>query len=126
MAKHRNPTANSETKIERNPEPEHHLWISVLSRAMEDAFQSNDWNESLEAINWIKHDGGDFQKVCRLAGRSPLYIRERILQSLLEREAHIVNKIRTIRENVAECLSRKNVYNLEQVRLSQMNGKNER
>ena len=84
MAKHRNPTANSETDIERNHTPEKYLWIS------------------------------------------PLYIRERILQSLLEREAHIVNKIRTIRENVAECLSRKNVYNLAQVRLSQMNGKNER
>ena len=126
MAKHQNPTANSEANIELNHTPEQYLWISVLSKAMDDAFQSNDWNESLEAINWIKHDGGDFQKVCRLAGRSPLYIRERILQSLLEREAHIVNKIRTIRENVAECLSRKNVYNLAQVRLSQMNGKNER
>jgi len=90
MGKLRDPIANSSMCIERNKEPEHKLWISVLSRAVDDAFQGNDFDEALKAISWIKHDGGDFKKVCQMAGRSPQYVRERILQTLLEREKRIV------------------------------------
>ena len=97
MAKYRDPLANSGIYLERNKEPEQHLWISVLSKAVDDAFQGNDFGEALKAINWIKHDGGDFKKVCQMAGRSPDYVRERILQSLLEREKRIVENTERIR-----------------------------
>ena len=97
MAKYRDPLANSAIYLERNKEPEHKLWISVLTKAVDDAFQGNDFGEALKAINWIKHDGGDFKNVCQMAGRSPEYVRERILQSLLEREKRIVENTERIR-----------------------------
>ena len=97
MAKYRDPLANSGIYLERNKEPEQHLWISVLTKAVDDAFQGNDFNESLKAISWIKHGGGDFKKVCQMAGRSPDYVRERILQSILEREKRIVENTERIK-----------------------------
>ena len=91
MSKYREPFANSNAyHEERNKEPEQILWISVLTLAMNDAFRSNDWSAAMDAINWIKHDSGDFKRVCVMAGRSPQYIRERILQALLDREAEIL------------------------------------
>ena len=86
---------------ERNKEAEQHLWISVLAKAMEDAFQSSEWGESRKAIDWIKDNRSDFKEVCRMAGRSPEYVREKILQSLLEREKQIVNNTATIQENTS-------------------------
>ena len=97
MAKYRDPLANSGIYLERNKEPEQHLWISVLTKAVDDAFQGNDFNESLKAISWIKHGGGDFKKVCQMAGRSPDYVRERILQTILEREKRIVENTERIK-----------------------------
>ena len=90
MAKSRDPLANSSIYLERNKEPEHKLWISVLSKAVDDAFQGNDFGEALKAIDWSKRAGVDFKKVCQMAGRSPEYVRERILQTLLEREKRII------------------------------------
>ena len=99
MSKHREPFANSNAYYEeRNKEPEQILWISVLTLAMNDAFKSNDWSTAIDAINWIKHDSGDFKKVCVMAGRSPQYIRERILQALLDREAEILGTKQRILE----------------------------
>ena len=99
MSKHRQPFANSDAYYEeRNKEPEQILWISVLTLAMNDAFKSNDWNTAIDAINWIKHNSGDFKRVCVMAGRSPQYIRERILQALLDREAEILGTKRRILE----------------------------
>jgi len=99
MAKHRDPFANSNAYYEeRNKEPEQMLWVSVLTLAMSDAFKSNDWSQALDAINWIKHDGNDFKKVCVMAGRSPQYVRERILQALLNRESKILGTKKRIVE----------------------------
>ena len=99
MSKHRQPFANSNAQYEeRNKEPEQILWISVLTLAMNDAFRSNDWSAAIDAINWIKHDSGDFKRVCVMAGRSPQYIRERILQALLNREAEILGTRQKILE----------------------------
>ena len=99
MSKHRDPFANSNAHYEeRNKEPEQVLWISVLSLAMNDAFRSNDWTVAIEAINWIKHDSPDFKRVCSMAGRSPYYVRERILQALLDRESEILGTTRRILE----------------------------
>jgi len=61
-----------------------------------------------KAIDWIKDNRSDFKEVCRMAGRSPEYVREKILQSLLEREKQIVNNTATIQENTSNI----SVYNL--------------
>ena len=82
MAKSRDPLANSSIYLERNKEPEH---------------KGNDFLEALKAINWIKRSGGDFKKVCQMAGRSPEYVREKILQTLLEREKRIIENTERMR-----------------------------
>ena len=105
MAKYRDPLANSQIYFERNKEPEQHLWISVLTKAVDDAFQGCDFNEALKAINWIKHDGADFKKVCVMAGRSPQYVRERILQALLEREKRIITNTERSRHETQKLKS---------------------
>ena len=50
MAKYRDPLANSAIYLERNKAPEHKLWISVVTKAVDDAFQGNDFDEALKAI----------------------------------------------------------------------------
>ena len=74
MAKSRDPLANSSIQLERNKEPEQHLWISVLSKAVDDAFQGNDFGEALKAISWIKRNGVDFKKVCQMAAAAKLSV----------------------------------------------------
>ena len=108
MSKHRDSFANSNAQYEdRNKEPEQVLWISVLALAMNDAFKSNDWTAAVEAINWIKHDSTDFKRVCSMAGRSPQYVRNRILEALLDREEMIVGTRSRIRDNVNTAIERK-------------------
>ena len=51
MGKSRDPLVNSSIYLERNKEPEQKLWISVLSKAVDDAFQGNDFGEALKSIN---------------------------------------------------------------------------
>jgi hypothetical protein len=108
MSKHRDPLANTNADYEeRNKEPEQMLWISVLTLAMTDAFHSNDWTSAVEAINWIKHDSADFKRVCTMAGRSPQYVRNRILEALLDREEKIVGTRSRIRDNINTAIERK-------------------
>ena len=93
MAKHRAPFLNNDVihLIEQNKEPEQKLWIAVLAKAFDDAFYSADERAALEALSWIKH-GSDFNYVCRLAGRDPDYVRQRMLNKVIEREAFILSE----------------------------------
>jgi len=81
---------------EHNKDPEHLLWISVLTKAADDALNCNDYYEARRAINWFKNDSGNFKEVCRLAGRNPVYVRNRMLPKILERE----QKIDTYESNI--------------------------
>ena len=93
MAKYRAPFLNNDAihLIEQNKEPEQKLWIAVLAKAFDDAFYSADERAALEALSWIKH-GSDFNYVCRLAGRDPDYVRQRMLNKVIEREAFILSE----------------------------------
>ena len=93
MAKHRAPFLNNDAihLIEQNKEPEQKLWIAVLAKAFDDAFYSADERAALEALSWIKH-GSDFNYVCRLAGRDPDYVRQRMLNKVIEREDFILSE----------------------------------
>ena len=93
MGKYRAPLANNDVihLIEQNKEPEQKLWIAVLAKAFDDAFYSADERAALEALSWIKH-GSDFNYVCRLAGRDPDYVRQRMLNKVIEREAFILSE----------------------------------
>ena len=93
MGKYRAPLLNNDVihLVDRNKEPEQKLWIAVLAKAFDDAFYSADERAALDALSWIKH-GSDFNYVCRLAGRDPNYVRQRMLNKVIAREAEILGK----------------------------------
>ena len=101
MGKYRAPLANNDVihLIEQNKEPEQKLWIAVLAKAFDDAFYSADERAALEALSWIKH-GSDFNYVCGLAGRDPNYVKKRMLNKVIEREALILMKHKKIKLGV--------------------------
>ena len=108
MAKHRAPLANSDVihLIEQNKEPEQKLWIAVLAKAFDDAFYSTDDKAALEALSWIRH-GIDFNYVCGLAGRDPNYVRKRMLDKVIQREASILMQHKQIKEGADNIIKLK-------------------
>ena len=108
MAKHRSPFLNNDVVhlIEQNKEPEQKLWIAVLAKAFDDAFYCTDDNAALDALRWIKH-GLDFNYVCQLAGRDPNYVRRRMLDKVIDREAEILMQHRKIKVGVSNIIKLK-------------------
>ena len=111
MGKYRAPLANNDVihLIEQNKEPEQKLWIAVLAKAFDDAFYSTDERAALEALSWIKH-GMEFNNVCGLAGRDPNYVRKKMLNKVIEREAFILSE----RDRISKGIH--NVVRLEVVK----------
>ena len=101
MGKYRAPLLNNDVihLVEQNKEPEQKLWIAVLAKAFDDAFYCTDQRAALEALSWIRH-GMDFNYVCQLAGRNPNYVRKRMLDKVINREAQILMKHRKIKLGV--------------------------
>ena len=110
MGKYRTPFANNDVihLIEQNKEPEQKLWIAVLAKAFDDAFYSADERAALDALSWIRH-GSDFNYVCGLAGRDPNYVRKRMLDKVIDREAQILMKHKQIKEGVNNVIKLKNI-----------------
>ena len=69
--------------------PEQYLWLSVLTKAADDAMYTSDWRESKSAIHWFRSGGEDFKNVCEMAGYDPGYVWEHIKDSIQKREAHM-------------------------------------
>ena len=108
MAKYRAPLANSDVihLIEQNKEPEQKLWIAVLAKAFDDAFYTTDQRAALEALSWIRH-GSDFNRVCQMAGRDPDYVRKRMLDKVIAREASILMEHKRIKQGVDNVIKLK-------------------
>ena len=108
MGKYRAPLANNDVihLIEQNKEPEQKLWIAVLAKAFDDAFYTTDNKAALEALSWIKH-GIDFNRVCQMAGRDPNYVRKRMLDKVIAREASILAEHRRIKQGVDNVIKLK-------------------
>ena len=108
MAKYRAPLLNNDVihLIEQNKEPEQKLWIAVLAKAFDDAFYCTDDNAAMDALRWIKH-GLDFNYVCQLAGRDPNYVRRRMLDKVIDREAEILMQHRKIKVGVSNIIKLK-------------------
>ena len=124
MAKYRAPLANSDVihLVERNKEPEQKLWVSVLAKAFDDAFNSADERAALEALSWIKH-GRDFNYVCGLAGRNPEYVRKKMLNKVIEREASILMEHKKIKQGVDNVIKLKNKIAQEKILAPKRKGK---
>ena len=116
MAKHRAPFLNNDAihLIEQNKEPEQKLWIAVLAKAFDDAFYSTDERAALEALSWIRH-GIDFNYVCGLAGRNPEYVRKKMLNKVIEREASILMEHKKIKQGVDNVIKLKNKIAQEKI-----------
>ena len=108
MGKYRTPFANNDVihLIEQNKEPEQKLWIAVLAKAFDDAFYTTDNRAALEALSWIRH-GSDFNRVCQMAGRDPNYVRKRMLDKVIAREASILMEHKRIKEGVDNVIKLK-------------------
>ena len=77
-------------------------------KAFDDAFYCTDQRAALEALSWIRH-GMDFNSVCQLAGRDPDYVRKRMLDKVIAREAAILvehKRIKTAVNNVIKLKKR--------------------
>ena len=96
--------------MERNKEPEQRLWISVLAKAFDDAFYCTDNRIALESLSWIRH-GIDFNYVCHLAGRDPNYVRSRMLNKVIQREANILAERDRIKRGVNNIILLKEKLN---------------
>jgi len=108
MGKYQAPLANNDVihLIEQNKEPEQKLWIAVLAKAFDDAFYTTDNKAALEALSWIKH-GIDFNRVCQMAGRDPNYVRKRMLDKVIAREASILMEHKRIKDSVDNVIKLK-------------------
>ena len=69
--------------------PEHHLWVSVLTKAAHDALYSSDWREARIAMEWFKRKSLNFTKVCEYAGKSPEYVYQKMIEQIEKRENHM-------------------------------------
>jgi len=96
--------------MERNKEPEQKLWVAVLAKAFDDAFYCTDTRIALEALSWIRH-GIDFNYVCHLAGRNPNYVRSRMLNKVIQREASILAERDRIKRGVNNIILLKEKLN---------------
>ena len=96
--------------MERNKEPEQKLWVAVLAKAFDDAFYCTDTRIALEALSWIRH-GMDFNYVCHLAGRDPNYVRSRMLNKVIQREASILAERDRIKRGVNNIILLKEKLN---------------
>ena len=96
--------------MERNKEPEQKLWVAVLAKAFDDAFYCTDTRIALEALSWIRH-GIDFNYVCHLAGRNPNYVRSRMLNKVIQREADIIAERDRIKKGVNNIILLKEKLN---------------
>jgi len=108
MGKYRTPFANNDVihLIEQNKEPEQKLWVAVLAKAFDDAFYCTDNRAALEALSWIRH-GMDFNYVCGLAGRDPKYVKKKMLDKVIAREASILMEHKRIKQGVDNIIKLK-------------------
>jgi hypothetical protein len=108
MGKYRAPLLNNDVihLVEQNKEPEQKLWIAVLAKAFDDAFYCTDQRAALEALSWIRH-GMDFNYVCQLAGRDPNYVRKKMLDKVINREAQILMDHKRIKRGVDNIIELK-------------------
>ena len=108
MGKYRAPLLKNDVihLVEQNKEPEQKLWIAVLAKAFDDAFYCTDQRAALEALSWIRH-GMDFNYVCQLAGRDPNYVRKKMLDKVINREAQILMEHKRIKTGVDNIIKLK-------------------
>ena len=89
-----------ETKEDKITLPEKDLWVAVLAQAAVDALKSTPicyrktsksayinyfhYNRD-QAVHFLTQGGKHFNEVCQMAGRNPIYIKERVKKLLQQK-----------------------------------------
>ena len=102
-------TLNVETSERDGLTGEEYLWVSVLSRAADDAFYMgcntlSTIRDADQALHWFVRGGQDFDLVCEYAGRNPVYVHHKAVtectQKIKEREKYLKIKEKEIRKEL--------------------------
>ena len=102
-------TLNAETTERSGLTGEEYLWISVLSRAADDAFQMScntlsAIRDAEQALHWFTRGGQDFNLTCEYAGRNPTYVHHKAVtkctREIKEREKYLKIKEKEIRKKL--------------------------
>ena len=102
----RSKTLNADAVEQKGLTGEEYLWISVLSRAAEDAFQMScntlsTVRDAEQALHWFVRGGQDFDLVCEYAGRNSGYVHHkavtRYAREIKEREKYLKTREKEIR-----------------------------
>ena len=105
----RSKTLNADAVEQKGLTGEEYLWISVLSRAAEDAFQMScntlsTVRDAEQALHWFVRGGQNFNLVCEYAGRNPVYVHHKAItectQKIKEREKYLKIREKEIREEL--------------------------
>ena len=105
----RSKTLNADAVEQKGLTGEEYLWVSVLSRAAEDAFQMScntlsTVRDAEQALHWFVRGGQDFDLVCEYAGRNPAYVHHkavtRYVPEIKEREKYLKVREKEIRKDL--------------------------
>ena len=105
----RSKTLNADALEQKGLTGEEHLWISVLSRAAEDAFQIScntlsTVRDAEQALHWFVRGGQDFDLVCEYAGRNSDYVQHKAVtkyaREIKEREKYLKTREKEIRDEL--------------------------
>ena len=102
-------TLNAETSEGIGLTGDEYLWVSVLSRAAEDAFLMScntlsTARDAEQALHWFARGGQDFNLVCEYAGRNPTYVHHKAVtectRKIKEREKYLKTREKEIRKEL--------------------------
>ena len=102
-------TLNAEVDEQGVLTGEEYLWVSVLSRAVEDAFLMScntlsTVRDAEQALHWFVRNGQDFNLTCEYAGRNPAYVHHKVViehtREIKERKKYLRIREKEIREEL--------------------------
>ena len=105
----RSKALNADTVEQKGLTGEEYLWVSVLSRAADDAFQMScntlsTIRDADQALHWFVRGGQDFNLVCEYAGRNPTYVHRKAVteytREIKEREKYLKIREKEIRREL--------------------------
>ena len=105
----RSKTLNADAVEQKGLTGEEYLWVSVLSRAAEDAFMISCNTLSAvrdveQALHWFVRGGQDFNLTCEYAGRNPAYVHHKAVieytSEIKKRKKYFKSREREIRKEL--------------------------
>ena len=105
----RSNTLNADAAEQKVLTGEEYLWVSVLSRAADDAFQMScntlsTVRDAEQALHWFVRGGQDFNLICEFAGRNSAYVHNKVVTEyaleIKKREKYFKTREKEIRKEL--------------------------